>query len=227
MRLGFGRGLRGAAGGPQRSDRFFEILRPGKRARRGAVDGPRVRLGPGWRDLHLVGAVDLDRLRVRGERYSYEDAEAETPLSQGEDDGWRFTWGATVLPHRDLSLDADYHAEKGPGASSRGWSASASWRPREGLSLTGYAANTLRPLEYRTNEAEAWWYGADASWEPFPDLRLGLGVTRYDEERDRPDAGGLDWDQTRLTFRVTWLLDSGADRWRLPPGAMPDGRGDR
>ncbi len=180
----------------------------------------------GWGSVQ-VAPHRLLRVRIRGERYSYEDAEAENPLSQGEDDGWRFTWGATLLPRPDLSLDADYHAEKGPGASSRGWSASASWRPREGLALTGYAANTLRPLEYRTNEAEAWWYGADASWEPFTDLRLGLGVTRYDEERDRPDAGGLDWDQTRLTFRVTWLLDSGADRWRLPPGAMPAAGGDR
>jgi hypothetical protein len=52
-------------------------------------------------------------------------------------------------------------------------------------------------------------------------------VTRYDEERARPDAGGLDWDQTRLTVRVTWLLDSGADRWHLPPGTMPAPGGDR
>ncbi len=180
----------------------------------------------GWGFLQ-VAPHRLLRLRVRGERYAYEDAEAENPLSQVEDDGWRFTWGATVLPRADLSLDADYHAEKGPGASSRGWSASASWRPREGLSLTGYAANTLRPLEYRTSEAEAWWYGADASWEALPDLRLGVGVARYDEDRDRPDTGALDWSQTRLTFRVSWVLDSGADRWRLPPGAMPTPGGEQ
>ena len=176
----------------------------------------------GWGSVQLA-PVRLLRLRVRGERYEYEDAEAETPLVEGEDDGWRFSWGATVLPHPALSVDADYHAEHGPGASSRGWSGSASWQPRARLSLTGYAANTLRPLEYRTSEAEAWWYGADASWEARPDLRLGVGVARYDEDRNRPDAGALDWSQTRLTVRVSWTLDSGADRWRLPPGAMPAG----
>ncbi|HSE26723.1 MAG TPA: hypothetical protein VLA95_00730 [Gemmatimonadales bacterium] len=178
----------------------------------------------GWGTVQ-VAPSRLLRLRVRGERYVYEDAEAENPLAAGEDDGWRFSWGATLLPRADLSLDGDYHAEKGPGASSRGWSASASWRPGERFSLTGYAANTLRPLEYRWNEAEAWWYGADASWEAWRDLQFGVGVTRYDEDRARPDAGALDWSQTRLTFRVSWLLDSGADRWRLPPGAMPAGGG--
>ena len=112
-------------------------------------------------------------------------------------------------------------------SASRGWSASAAWRPADRLSLTGYASNLLRPLEYRTNEAEAWWYGPDASWEVASELQLGVGVTRYDEERNRPDAAALDWSQTRLTFRVTWTLDSGADRWQLPPGVMPAGEGAR
>lgn len=181
----------------------------------------------GWGSVQ-VAPHRLLRLRVRGELYAYDEAEAETPLTAGiEDDGWRFTWGATVLPHANITLDGDYHAEQGPGAASRGWSASAAWRPGDRLSLTGYASNLLRPLEYRTNEAEAWWYGADASWEVASELQLGVGVTRYDEDRNRPDAAAVDWSQTRLTFRVTWTLDSGADRWQLPPGVMPAGEGTR
>lgn len=176
----------------------------------------------GWGSAQVAPIRKL-RLRVRGEWYAYEDAEADVPLTQVEDDGWRFSWGATVLPHDAVTLDADYHAEHGPGASSRGWSASAAWQPLERLALTGYASNTLRPLEYRYDDAEAWWYGADVTWEARPHLRLGAGITRYDEDRDRPDAAALDWSQTRLTFRVTWLLDSGADRWRLPPAVMPGG----
>ncbi len=172
----------------------------------------------GWGSVE-VAALRRVRLRVRGEAYAYEDAEAETPLASVEDDGWRFSWGATFLARPDLTLDGDYHAEKGPGAASRGWSASAAWRPNDRLGLTGYASNLLRPLEYRADEAEAWWFGADASWEASAGLLLGVGVTRYDENRDRPDAGAVDWSQTRLTFRVAWTLDSGADRWRLPPAS--------
>lgn len=174
----------------------------------------------GWGSVQVAPERRL-RLRVRGERYVYDEADAEQPLVAVEDDGWRFSWGATVLPHPTVSLDADYHAERGPGASSRGWSASASWLPQERFRLTGYAGNTLRPLEYRTDEAEAWWYGADVSWDALERLTLGAGVARYDEERVRPDAGDLDWSQTRLAFRVSWTLDSGADRWRLPPAVPP------
>jgi hypothetical protein len=170
----------------------------------------------GWGTVQVSPWNKL-RLRGRGEVYAYEDAEAETPLTTGEDDGWRFSWGATYLATAELTLDADFHTELGPGAASNGWSASAGWRPHDRVGLTGYISNVSRPLEYRFNNAEAWWYGADASWDPMPALRLGLGVTRYDEDRDRPDAGALDWSQTRLTLRASWFVDSGADRWRLPP----------
>ena len=170
----------------------------------------------GWGALQ-VAPLQVLRLRVRGEAYAFDDAEAETPLTRGEDEGWRFSWGATLTAIAKVTLDADYHAEFGPGASSRGWSASAVWRPLDRIGLTGYVSNLTRPLEYRFNDAEAWWYGADASWDPSPDLRLGVGLTRYDEERDRPDAGALDWTQTRLTLRASWFVNSGADRWQLPP----------
>ncbi|MGH7585273.1 MAG: hypothetical protein ACREMH_03420 [Gemmatimonadales bacterium] len=170
----------------------------------------------GWGMVQVTPIRSL-RLRARGEAYAYEDAEAETPLTHGEDEGWRFSWGATFLATGAITLDADYHAEFGPGASSRGWSASAAWRPHDRIGLTGYISNLTRPLEYRFSDAEAWWYGVDASWDPLPDLRLGVGLTRYDEDRDRPDAGALDWTQTRLTLRAAWFVNSGADRWQLPP----------
>jgi hypothetical protein len=36
------------------------------------------------------------------------------------------------------------------------------------------------------------------------------------EDRQRPDAGSLDWNQTRLNARVTLVFGSGADQVRLP-----------
>jgi len=57
----------------------------------------------------------------------------------------------------------------------------------------------------------------DAEWSLGNRLRLGVGGARYWETRDRPDAAAFDWGQTRLHARVTLLLRSEADVFRLPP----------
>ena len=48
--------------------------------------------------------------------------------------------------------------------------------------------------------------------------RLGVGRRARDpaESRDRPDAQAIDWNQWRVSARVSLTLRSDADRW-LPP----------
>ena len=74
-----------------------------------------------------------------------------------------------------------------------------------------------RPLEFRFNEASADVLGLEAEWRPSTQLRLAIGAARYWESRDRPDAAAFDWNQTRLHARVTLLLRSETDGFRLPP----------
>jgi hypothetical protein len=56
----------------------------------------------------------------------------------------------------------------------------------------------------------------DVEFRPNSRWRLGIQATRYDETRERPDAGALDWDQFRVAARLTWLFGSNADRLPLP-----------
>jgi len=74
-----------------------------------------------------------------------------------------------------------------------------------------------RPLEFRFNEASVDAVGVEAEWSAGRQLRLAIGGARYWDSRDRPDAAAFDWDQTRLHARVTLLLRSESDLFRLPP----------
>jgi hypothetical protein len=161
-----------------------------------------------------VGPLDL---RVGGERYWYSDAEAETPLVSVEDRGWRWNAGAGLRLTDTWQVDGGYRAEFGPGAASRGWDGSLTWRPRPSLSLTGQGGHLARPLELRVDDAVLAWYGGSVEWRASERFRLSLAASRYNEKRQRPDAAGLDWSQTRLQAGVSWLLGSGADRLALPP----------
>jgi len=167
------------------------------------------------------------QLRVRGERYWYQDAEASTPLVQVEDKGWRFGAGATAAPNERWTLDAGYHAEFGPGASSRGLDAMVAWRLGPRLSLTGYGGALERPLELRTWDATTRWVGGRGEWRALAsgrpgwglldDARLWAEITWFNEDRDRPDAAATGFDQLRLRGGVTLMLTSSADRMTLPP----------
>jgi hypothetical protein len=156
------------------------------------------------------------QLRGRWERFVFSDAEVTTPLVQVDDDGWRFGVGASYRIREGLSVDLGYHEEYGPGASSNGVDGSVSWTARPGLTFSAYGSTLERPLEFRFNEADVQVLGLDAEWEPTDRLRLGLGGAHYHEDRERPDAAALDWNQTRLHGRVTLLLGSSADRTPLP-----------
>ena len=156
-------------------------------------------------------------LRARGERYAYSDTETETPLVDVDNDGWRLGFGASYNVGQTWRFDAGYREEYGPGASSHGFDGLVTWVPTTMLSLTGYGSTLDRPLEFRFNEASVDVVGLEAEWRPGSQLRLAIGGARYWESRERPDAAAFDWDQTRLHARVTLLLRSQTDGFRLPP----------
>src|SRR5918995_1670508 len=52
-------------------------------------------------------------LRGRWEQYAFSPAEAETPLVDVDDDGWRFGVGASFSPNAAWSFDAGYREEYG------------------------------------------------------------------------------------------------------------------
>ncbi len=156
-------------------------------------------------------------LRANGERYSYDDAKANSPLVSEEKDGWRWNAGIGFSPADAWFLDAGYHAEFGTGAASQGGEGSVSWRPVSSLNLSLEGGHLVRPLEFRTENPAVTWYGGSADFRATERLRLSLAVTRYDEDNRRPDASRIDWSQTRVRAGLTWLFGSSADRLPLPP----------
>ena len=163
-----------------------------------------------------VRPVPQLELRGRWEQYAFSPAEAETPLVNVDQDGWRFAAGASFSWARIWTIDAGYREEYGPGASSHGFDGSLSVRPHPALTLTAYGASLDRPLEFRFEEAGVAVFGLDADWRPSSSVRFSLGGAHYREDRRRPDASAFDWNQTRLNAGMTLLLGSGADRTPLP-----------
>jgi hypothetical protein len=163
-------------------------------------------------------------LRGGGERYRYMNAEAETPLVVEATTGWRWNAGATYAITSGLTVDGGYQAEFGPGASSQGADGSVSFKPVGWLTFTAEGGHLVRPLEFRIDNPALTWYGLSVDIRATDRLRLGAGATRYDENRRRPDASGIDWSQTRLRASLSWLFGSGADRLPLPPAVRREGR---
>jgi hypothetical protein len=169
---------------------------------------------------HAAGSLTPVRgltVRARGEHYRFRDAEVFTPNVTVEDRGWRFETGATWTPLPVVTLEAGYQSEFGPGSSSRGLTGRVTWEARPDLSLGAQAARLRRPLELRFNDAELTSFGLDGEYRPNPRWRFGLQAIRYQEDRNRPDASALDWDQFRFAARVSVLFGTNADRVRLPP----------
>jgi hypothetical protein len=160
-------------------------------------------------------------VRARWEHYAFSPSETETPLVSVEDDGYRLGAGVSYSPIATLSLDAGYREDHGSGASSHGFEGTITFLPVPELSLTAYGSTLERPLEFRFQEASVDALGFEAEWRPMDRLRLGVGAAHYAEARDRPDAAAFDWNQTRLTARVTLVLRSQADGLPLPPAQPP------
>jgi hypothetical protein len=155
-------------------------------------------------------------LRGRAERYRFEDAGADTPAVEVESDGWRVATGANWSPSATWVLDGGYHAEFGPGAASHGVELRATWIASQRFWLSAHGASMRRPLELRYNDAELTVLGMDAEFQPAPRWRIGAGVANWREQRDQPAAAGLDWDQLRVSARVSFSFGSNADQLPLP-----------
>jgi hypothetical protein len=160
-------------------------------------------------------------LRARWEQYAFSPTETETPLVSVDDDGHRLGLGISYSPISSLSLDAGYREEHGPGGSSQGFEGAITFWPTTDLSLVAYGSTLERPLEFRFQDASVDALGFEAEWRPSDRLRLAVGAVHYAETRDRPDSAAFDWNQTRLTARVTLVLRGQADDLPLPPALPP------
>ncbi|HEU5261544.1 MAG TPA: hypothetical protein VFU41_09005 [Gemmatimonadales bacterium] len=166
------------------------------------------------------------RIRARGQAYEFDEAEVSTPLVMYETSGWRFSWGSTYSPSPRWTLDGGYHAEFGPGASSRGLEGAVTFTPGEVLVLGLHGSTLDRPLEFRFDQASLRLYGVQVLYRPSPRTSFQLDASRYAEDRERPDAAAFDWNQVRVSARVVLLFGGGADVANLPPAVrrMPGGR---
>lgn len=176
-----------------------------------------------WHGSASVTAVPRLALRIRGERYVFEETETFTPTVEVEDRGWRFQSGFTWTPAGEWIVDGGYQSEFGPGASSRGFDGRVTWLPEDRLSVSASAARLRRPLELRYSDVDLLTLGLDAEYRPTPRWRLGLQAASWQEERNRPDAAALDWNQVRVAARVTFLFGTSADRLPLPPAIRSRG----
>jgi hypothetical protein len=160
----------------------------------------------------------IHRLQLRGrwEQYAFSPTETETPLVNVDNDGWRFSAGLSFSPGELWTFDVGYREEYGPGASSHGFEGSVSVVPNNRITVTAFGSTLDRPLEFRFEETGIDVLGLDAEWRPNDRISVALGGAHYAEDRRRPDAGSLDWNQTRLNARVTLVFGSGADQVRLP-----------
>lgn len=163
-----------------------------------------------------IAASRRVQLTATTEYFRFAETETETPLVRVDHDGWRTGISAAFTPSDRWRLSASYRLEYGPGASSDGFDASATWH-RGPLRLSAYGAMLTRPLEFRLSQSELVVLGVDAAWQAQSRLRLALGAARYAETRDRPDAATFDWNQLRLHARITWLIASASDALPLPP----------
>jgi len=162
-----------------------------------------------------VQATSRLQLRVRGESYKFENADAEAPLVTTQDAGWRASGGATYQFSPAWQAQAGYHEEFGPGAASNGWDGSVTFAPTSRYSIMAYGNSLARPLEYRWDDSIVLVYGMQASVVARDNVSVAFTVARYDENRERPDAASFEWDQLRFGAKVV-LTFSSADKLPLP-----------
>jgi len=177
-----------------------------------------------------VRALRQVQFRGNAEAYRFDDAEAETPLVDVEQSGWRGELGGTWWLATAGTFDGGFHYEYGPGAASTGASGSVTFEPpNHTYALTAHASSMDRPLEMRFSESVLNLYGIEGRIEPRSGMRLELGATRYDENRTRPDAAAMDWGQWRVMLRAVFAFGSADDLGHLPPAIrrMPGGRAER
>lgn len=171
------------------------------------------------------------RVWTRGDAYSYcGDCEGDEPTwSDIDDKGWRWSFGGTYSGIRSFTVNLNYRAQSGPGASVAGWDGRVTYQYKQLGSLSLHGGRMLRPLEYRYGESKVWSYGLRADFTILPGLRLMAEAVRYDEDRERPDASAFSWNYTRLNLGASWTFASGADQQSLHPAILriPEARRSR
>jgi hypothetical protein len=175
------------------------------------------------------------QLWTRADAFDYcrgasDECEADEPSwSNIEDSGWRWSFGGTYSGFRRFTMDLNYRAQSGAGASVSGWDGRVTYHYRQLGSLSLHGGHMLRPLEYRYEESKVWSYGLRADITILPQLRLMAEAIRYDEDRERPDASSFSWNYTRLNLGASWTFASGADQRSLHPAILriPEARRSR
>ncbi len=168
----------------------------------------------------VVGVTDWLLVRGRVEYYQFENEEASTPTLSTEQDGWRWSAGATLTRWRGWTIDAGYTWERGTGAGILGGDASVRWDPRADLTLTAAGSYMARPLYYRYDDAKVLALGGDVTWRATPALAFTVGAMWLDQDQERPDASAYEWNQTRLNARITYVLSSSDKRATGVPGVI-------
>jgi hypothetical protein len=158
------------------------------------------------------------QLQGRAEWFRYEDTETSTPTVTVEDRGWRWGVDATVTLNPRWRIEAGGHRELVPRAAAGGFTGRVTWSPDDALRMSVQGGSLERPLELRFQDAGVSWAGAAVDYRIAERWSAGLSVDRYWESRDRPDPAAFDWNQWRVSARISLTLGSAADRWVLPPG---------
>ena len=176
-----------------------------------------------WHGSATLMPISKVVVRGRAERYVFDDAETSTGLVSGEDRGWRISAAVSWTPSDAWSIDVGHDAEFGPGAASHGFDARLTWNTGGPVVLGAHAATMQRPLEFRFSDATLAMFGVDAEWRSAGPWRVGVSATRIDERRERPDAASMNWDQFRLSARVSWTHGSDPQLPALPRAARTGG----
>ncbi len=157
---------------------------------------------------------------VRGETYRYAPTGVTTGLSvETLHRGWRWILGGTYQDH-PLAASASYFLELGPGAGAGGLEGSLKYRATEKLTLALHGSYLRRPLELRFNESTLRTLEAQADYRVSGRLLLGAELARYEENRDRPDAAAVTWDQFRIATRVSVALRRATEGAGLPAAVL-------
>jgi hypothetical protein len=99
------------------------------------------------------------------------------------------------------------------------------WRPLRALGLRANVAYVDRTMELRYSDATLTQFGLDADYQVTPGLRAFGGAWYLKENRKRPDAGGVDWNQVRFNLGLRYGFGTPVDRPSLPPAILriPEG----
>lgn len=165
------------------------------------------------------------QLRARIEKFSYQETEASTTLVVVKDDGWRYGLGASYRYSASFSASLDYQAGVGPGAQALTVDGAVSWKPMPTVGLRASAAYIERSLELRTEDNSLWQVGLDGDAVVYRGIRAFAGTWFLKENRERPDAAAIDWNQVRFHLGLRYGFGSAADRPTLPPAILriPEG----